>query len=62
MKKGCIGKGLLLAAGVVALSGCAASSGAIGEMAAAAMGIPVVDAFLEDKQMVPVTGAQPRGG
>lgn len=62
MGKGLFGKGALLAAGALALHGCAASSGAMGEMAAAAMGIPVVDAFLEDKQMVPITAAQPIDG
>ena len=48
---------LLFAAGSVALSGCAASSGTMGEMAAAAMGIPVMPAFLEDQQMVPRTAS-----
>ena len=57
-----IRKGLLLAVGAAVLNGCAASSGAMGEMMASAMGIPVMDAFLEDKQMVPISAPQPIDG
>ncbi|NRA29124.1 MAG: hypothetical protein HRU11_02600 [Parvularculaceae bacterium] len=55
-------KSVLAMAGVITLSGCAAGSGPMGEMMASAMGIPVVDAFLEDKQMVPMTASQPIDG
>lgn len=55
-------KSLLAMAGVITLSGCAAGSGPMGEMMASAMGIPVVDAFLEDKQMVAMTASQPIDG
>ena len=53
---------LLAAAGALALNACAASSGAMGEMAANAMGIPVTDAFLEYKQSVPQSAPLPIDG